>query len=374
MIVGNNLPDADFIYPYLTGSRLDYLLQHRGYTHTILGALLICALMLLALWLWFRIRHRAWSRGDALYLALLALLAPLLHIAMDYTNSYGVHPFWPVNNTWYYGDAVFIVEPLLWACAAPLLFTLRSLPGRTALGLTLMAGVGLCAGSGLVPPALTITLVLLILLLGAIGRLASARTALTAGVATWLGLTAMFFQTASVADAGIAELAARAFPGARTLDRVLTPLPANPICREVFIMQTEADRYVVRKAMHSIVPGWIAAVECPSRAAASDSTARLAATAAPDSDEIAWLGEVSLPRGELAGLSAQFCAVRALLRFARTPWVSADGAGWIVGDLRYDREPDLGFAEVRVAPGQDECPAVTPRWLPPRSDLLGERH
>jgi inner membrane protein len=373
MILGNNLPDADFIYPMLTGSKLDYLLQHRGYTHTIVGALLISVAMLSALWLWCRSRHRACSRADAFYLALLALLAPLLHLAMDYSNSYGVHPFWPVNSSWHYGDAVFIVEPLFWACATPLVYTLRSRLGRAAIVLILLAGVGMCLGTGLVPGTLVAALVALMLLLGAAGRLASERVALASGIVTWLALTAMFFVSTSIADARIAALALHAFPTAHTLDRVLTPLPVNPICRDVLIVQTEGDRFVIRKAVHSIAPGWMPVGDCPSQARQGQSTARLRPTPAASDREISWLGEIGMPRGQLAELSSEFCAVRSLLHFARAPWVSAAGPGWIVGDLRYDREAGLGFAEIYVAPASDECPSFIPAWIPPRTDLLRGR-
>src|SRR5262245_49092048 len=38
--IGSNLPDADLMYSFF-GGKLNYLLQHRGYTHTILIALLL---------------------------------------------------------------------------------------------------------------------------------------------------------------------------------------------------------------------------------------------------------------------------------------------------------------------------------------------
>ena len=40
--------------------------------------------------------------------------ALLSHIVADAWNSYGVHPFWPFDNHWYYGDAINIYEPWLW--------------------------------------------------------------------------------------------------------------------------------------------------------------------------------------------------------------------------------------------------------------------
>lgn len=45
---------------------------------------------------------------------------------MDSLNSYGVHPYWPVRNRWFCGDAVYIVEPLYWAATASLLGVVRA--------------------------------------------------------------------------------------------------------------------------------------------------------------------------------------------------------------------------------------------------------
>ena len=44
----------------------------------------------------------------------LVACALLSHIVADAWNSYGVHPFWPFDNRWYYGDAINIYEPWLW--------------------------------------------------------------------------------------------------------------------------------------------------------------------------------------------------------------------------------------------------------------------
>jgi inner membrane protein len=42
-----------------------------------------------------------------------ACLAGLSHILLDFTNNYGVRPFWPFSERWYSWDIVFIVEPVL---------------------------------------------------------------------------------------------------------------------------------------------------------------------------------------------------------------------------------------------------------------------
>ncbi len=48
-------------------------------------------------------------------LFLYACLAGLSHILLDFTNNYGVRPFWPFSEKWYSWDIVFIVEPVMLA-------------------------------------------------------------------------------------------------------------------------------------------------------------------------------------------------------------------------------------------------------------------
>jgi inner membrane protein len=44
-----------------------------------------------------------------------ALIAALSHLLLDWTNNYGLRPFFPFNPRWYAGSFVFIAEPVLWA-------------------------------------------------------------------------------------------------------------------------------------------------------------------------------------------------------------------------------------------------------------------
>ena len=39
---------------------------------------------------------------------------PSRHILLDWTNNYGVRPFFPFNPRWYTGSFMFIAEPVLW--------------------------------------------------------------------------------------------------------------------------------------------------------------------------------------------------------------------------------------------------------------------
>ena len=119
----NNLPDFDFVYTGITQpARLGYLLHHRGHTHTIPVALALSGAALLALVLAARRWDFGLTRRDFAWLFGLAFGGALLHIAMDFTNNYGVHPFWPFYSGWFYGDFVFIVEPLFIALGIPVYF------------------------------------------------------------------------------------------------------------------------------------------------------------------------------------------------------------------------------------------------------------
>lgn len=371
MAVAGNLPDIDVLYTVWAGTTPDYLLHHRGHTHTFVGSLALSLVLFLAVRLWWRFRRIRPRPADLLFLAGLSVLGTLLHLGLDFGNSYGIHPFWPIDNRWHYGDAVFIIEPLLWACAGALLFVMRGKVMRVLVALVLVVAVGLSWFSGLVPPSLSAVLTLLALGLAALSRFAPARVALAGGIVAWLAVTATFAITARVAESRMDAVLADRFPAARTLDIVLTPMPVNPVCREIIAVQSTAGQYVVRRAFHSLAPGWVPADQCARfNPLSAGSTAPLAPVAQPSTGEVAWAGEVTASADRFTGLAARYCAVDALLRFARVPWAEPKGDGWIVGDIRYDRSPGLDFTEVEVGPGRDECPRLPAPWTPPREDLL----
>jgi membrane-bound metal-dependent hydrolase YbcI (DUF457 family) len=142
-MIAANLPDADLLYSGLGGNRLRYMLHHRGHSHTVLialaGAVLVCGVAI-RIWRW---REREGpTRADTRWLLGLLLVSTLSHLVLDWTNSYGVHPFWPVDNRWHYGDAVFIVEPWFWVLSVPTLIaaSARSTP-RVVLSLVMLSGL-----------------------------------------------------------------------------------------------------------------------------------------------------------------------------------------------------------------------------------------
>jgi inner membrane protein len=78
-----------------------------------------------------------------------------------------------------------------------------------------------------------------------------------------------------------------------------------------------------------------------------------------------------MSRAALGELMRNNCEAAAFSGFARALWYRRSDAGWLLGDLRYDREPGLGFAEIEVAEAPAQCPRFIPPWTAPRADLLG---
>jgi inner membrane protein len=133
--------------------------HHRGFTHSFLGTPICAAVVVGFVYLIWRLRGRRTDdpnlppRWGLLFAY--ACLAGLSHILLDFTNNYGVRPFWPFWEKWYSWDIVFIVEPvmlglLILGLIAPSLFGLidheigarRRCPrGRSAASLALIAVV-----------------------------------------------------------------------------------------------------------------------------------------------------------------------------------------------------------------------------------------
>jgi len=138
--------------------------HHRGFTHSFLGIPIMAAVVVGFVYIVWRLRGRKTKdpnlppRWGLLFVY--ACLAGLSHILLDFTNNYGVRPYWPFSEKWYSWDIVFIFEPvmfvmLLLGLIVPGLFSLidkeigarhRGLRGRLAatlalLGVALMWGV-----------------------------------------------------------------------------------------------------------------------------------------------------------------------------------------------------------------------------------------
>jgi inner membrane protein len=109
-------PDLDVIEGMVRGSAFGFA-HHRGFTHSFLGVPLLALVVVGFVYVLWRLRGRKIKdpklppRWGILFLY--ACLAGLSHILLDFTNNYGVRPYWPFSEKWYSWDIVFIVEPVM---------------------------------------------------------------------------------------------------------------------------------------------------------------------------------------------------------------------------------------------------------------------
>jgi len=122
--VAANAPDwSEFLLGFWPSrGSIAYYSQHRGITHSFVGAAVGSVGIALAVWLLLATLRRVGRSKDGplaapLQVGVLAILvgaAVFSHIYMDWQGSYGVRPFLPLNGDWYYGDWVAIVDPFFW--------------------------------------------------------------------------------------------------------------------------------------------------------------------------------------------------------------------------------------------------------------------
>jgi inner membrane protein len=300
-----------------------------------------------------------------------------LHIGMDSLNVYGVHPFWPFDPDWYYGDLVFIVEPVFWVgFGVPLAALVRSRPLRR-LWLAIIALVPLAATAlGFLHWGSLAGLLALGLLLAWVQRrndehhgetrAERGRIALTAGLAAslaFVGLQALALQQARAAVA--AELK-RIDAGERVLDVALSAYPANPLCWSFATVSRTGEHGAgsahLRRGMLSVAPRLLPVSHCP---------ARVAGPALEDAPpQIAWQAEDRQPLATLRAQAAGNCRVNAWLRFSRAPSL-ADG---VATDLRWGDPGSTNFTTMPLAAAAGQpCPHPVPGWGYPRADLLWGR-
>jgi inner membrane protein len=118
LVLAANAPDIDILAMFV-GSYAGIAFR-RGWTHGPV-ALVLLPLALTGLMLacdrWVRRRgERGASRApmDASATLLIASIGVLSHPTLDWLNTYGIRLLMPFSEKWFYGDAVFIIDPWLW--------------------------------------------------------------------------------------------------------------------------------------------------------------------------------------------------------------------------------------------------------------------
>ncbi len=128
--------DLDILWGF--AGPVEALKHHRGITHTFWAVPVVAGIVVGAVGLFHLWRERRNRRGGKNpspgesppkntksppplrwgWLYLTAFVAALSHLLLDWTNNYGLRPFFPFNPRWYAGSFLFIVEPVLWAIFA----------------------------------------------------------------------------------------------------------------------------------------------------------------------------------------------------------------------------------------------------------------
>lgn len=114
LMISANAPDLDVLV-FLTD--VPSVAFRRGWTHGVLAQALLPVLVTGAFWAVDRFRPRrdaATPPFNAAWMLLLAYLGVYSHVLLDLLNNYGVRLLTPVEWRWFYGDAVFIIDPWLW--------------------------------------------------------------------------------------------------------------------------------------------------------------------------------------------------------------------------------------------------------------------
>ena len=128
-VLASEAADIDVLWS-LRGP-VEELKHHRGITHTFIAAPMVAGVVVGAVWLFDRWRMgRQNQKAGKLrkdgrvalpqpvrwgWVYAVALISALGHLFLDWTNNYGLRPFFPFNPRWYAGSFVFIAEPVLWA-------------------------------------------------------------------------------------------------------------------------------------------------------------------------------------------------------------------------------------------------------------------
>ncbi|CAN5620816.1 metal-dependent hydrolase [soil metagenome] len=139
LMIAANLPDVDAVALL---ADTPHVALRRGWTHGIVAQGLLPILLTGAIVAvdraWARRRGRE-PRVRPAAMLFLAYVGVLSHVFLDYLNVYGVRLLKPLSDRWFYGDALFIIDPWLWiVLAAGVIMSRRwrsLVPAGTALGL-----------------------------------------------------------------------------------------------------------------------------------------------------------------------------------------------------------------------------------------------
>ena len=257
LMLGANAPDIDAVTLFIDRD-LSFGFR-RGWTHGVLAIvvlpLALAALLLLLDRVAARIRGRqpAARAGPLLGLCSLAVLT---HPVLDWLNTYGVRFLMPFDGTWFYGDALFVVDPWVWLLMGTTVVLAHSASRASASAWVVLgvATTSLVTGFEVAPPAAR-----LLWCLGVAGivwlRVAGHwRRQLPRLAAICLSAVATYIVVMAAASR-VAEQQVTAWLAERDDDPAVevmaSPAPGNPFRRDIVV--ADAEHY------HFLDLDWLAA-------------------------------------------------------------------------------------------------------------------
>jgi inner membrane protein len=156
LMIASNLPDIDVAVFATDTLAMSF---RRGWTHGVLAMAILPAILA---GLMFVVGTRRSPRrgpsggpsseGPPLVrfrsLLLLAYIGTIAHVFMDWLNSYGVRLLMPFSNRWFYGDALYIVDPFLYLILGGAVFLARRAARRGDVRPWQPARLGLAVAAG----------------------------------------------------------------------------------------------------------------------------------------------------------------------------------------------------------------------------------
>ena len=122
LILGANMPDIDVFFG---NAPWDPLAIHRGFTHGLVGGVLVMPPILAGLlWLldrWHLRSGKPFKSGLPMrvgWLIALCYLGALTHPLLDLLTTYSVQLFSPFSARWYHADGLFIIDLWVWLLLA----------------------------------------------------------------------------------------------------------------------------------------------------------------------------------------------------------------------------------------------------------------
>ncbi|MGQ0736061.1 MAG: metal-dependent hydrolase [Acidobacteriota bacterium] len=146
LLIASNLPDLDVAVFATDTLAMSF---RRGWTHGVLAMVVLPVALALAMLAWDRGVRQVGRRGApraparARELLLLACLGTWLHVFMDYLNTYGVRLLMPFSQRWFYGDALYVVDPILYVVLGAALLLGRSRTRPASAGAERLVAFGL---------------------------------------------------------------------------------------------------------------------------------------------------------------------------------------------------------------------------------------